>query len=207
MGVTQAPVALADKPDPGDSVLVLSPSLVDETNRTCTELLSLGNPEENRVLWITMHESPQERVNIWEQHCAEQPREAAVIEVGSGTNFDSVTSRPNLGDDSIPLTTVDSPQDLTKLGVEIVDQLERWDSADEQVVFCFHSLSTFMQYNELKKTFKFLHALTAKVSQRGAIAHFHMDSEIHDSQTVSTLLPLFRSVAEYEDGEWTYRSR
>lgn len=208
MGATQASVAFQDSPDPGDSVLVLSPTLDDETDRKCTDLLTLDQPEETHVLWITMHEPPQDRIDIWEHHCDTLPVTGAVIGIGTDMDIQRNTTSPRLGGEQVPVSRINSPQDLTKLGVAVVDQLEEWSGSDtDDIVICFHSLSTFLQYVDLQKAFKFLHALTVKIPRHGAIAHFHMDPEVHDDKTISTLLPLFRSVAEYESGEWSYRSR
>lgn len=207
MGVTQTPTAFEDTPDPGDCALVLSPALETETNRTCTDLLTLGNPADKQVLWVTLHESPQERIDIWEDHCSVSPHEAAIIDVGTGIDFHQDHAQPMLGGSPVPVTEITTPQDLTKLGIEIIDQLERWNHEERQIVVCFHSLTTFLQYVDLQDAFKFMHALTARLSQRGAIAHFHMDPDAHEATEISTLLSLFQSVVEYEDEEWTYQSR
>lgn len=207
MGVLQTPTAFEDTPDPGDCALVLSPALETEANRTCTDLLTLGNPADKQVLWITLHESPKERIDIWEDHWSVSPHEASVIDVGTGIDFKLDSSHPVLDGSRVPVTEITTPQDLTKLGIEIVDQLDRWSQDEKQIVVCFHSLTTFLQYVDLQDAFRFMHALTAKLSQRCAIAHFHMDPDAHEAMEISTLLSLFQSVVEYEDDEWTYQSR
>lgn len=208
MGVTQAPMALGEHPAPGDCVLVLSPSLASETEATCIDLLTPVDPDRVLALWVTLLDPTSERIAQWEAHCHETPMEAAVIDVGAGIDRIPGPTVPTLHDEPVSITEVTSPQNLTRLGVEIVDQLGRWRHYnDSQIVLCFHSLSTLLQYVGVQDTFKFLHALNAQLTRAGAIAHFHMDPSVHDSRTISTVLPLFRSVAEFDDGAWTFKSR
>lgn len=207
MGVTQAPASLGAQMEIGDSVLVLSPSFADETTDACVDLLTPVSPDRTLTLWVTLVDSPTKRVEPWNDHGHGHPVDAAVIDVG-----DSLTKgegfQPTIAGNEIPVTSISSPLNLTKLGVEIVDRLERWRGhSNAQIVLCFHSLSTFLQYLEIEEAFRFIHALTAEISRAGAMAHFHMDPAMHDDQTVSTLLPLFRGLAEFDDGEWMFRTR
>lgn len=206
MGVKQAPVPVGERAEPGDSMLVLSSPLSTETDTTCTDLLTSVDDERIAALWVTLLDAPGERVRHWEHHCDASPDEAAVITVGDRRTVDV---RPTIHGDTVTVSSVGSPRNLTRLGVEILDHLDQWSvEEDTQVVLCFHSLTAFLQYLNVQEAFKFIHALTAELTRAGAIAHFHMDPDAHDDRTVSTMLPLFRSVVELDDdGEWTYRSR
>lgn len=206
MGVKQAAVTPAAHTNPGDSMLVMSPVLAEATDDACIDLLSPAPADGLRVLWVTTHERPGERIAHWAHHHDDPPVASAVIDVAGDDRTEQ--EYPTLHGEPVPVTELPSPQNLTRLGVEIVDKLSRWNRAgDAQIVLCFHSLSTFLQYVEVQQAFKFLHALTTELDRTGAIAHFHMDPLAHDEQSINALLPLFRSVVELEDDEWIYRSR
>ncbi|GGL64608.1 hypothetical protein GCM10009039_23180 [Halocalculus aciditolerans] len=59
----------------------------------------------------------------------------------------------------------------------------------------------------MERAFQFLHVMTVKLSREGAVAHYHLDPDAHDKQTVGTLTQLFDAVLERRDGEWTLRER
>lgn len=207
MGVKQAVAAPRTSTEPGDTLLVLSPAFDPTTEHACADLLWPADTDRLRVLWVTTHESPHERIAHWEAHHDATPEAAAVIDVGA-TDDGPADDLPMLHDEVVSVTEMGTPRNLTRLGVEIVNHLQRWDRAgDDQVVLCFHSLSTFLQYVDVQDAFKFLHALTAELTRTGTIAHVHMDPAAHDERTINTLLPLFRRVVELDDGEWTHRSR
>lgn len=208
MGVKQAAVAPGTNTDPGDSVLVLSPSLDEATNSACVDLLDPIDSDQTRVLWVTVHESPNERIAHWAAHHDEPPVDAAILDILAGGDRSTDGGGPTLFDEPVSVTEVTAPHNLTRIGVEIVDQLDRWNRAnDAQIVVCFHSLTSFLQYVDTQEAFKFLHALTNQLSRTGAIAHFHMDPGAHDERTINTVMPVFRRVAQLDGDEWTHRSR
>jgi hypothetical protein len=112
-------------------------------------------------------------------------------------------SHPDLPDD-VDVTHV-SPGDLTGVGVEVTRLLE--DAADgDRVVACVDSLSALLQYADLERTFRFLHALVGQFDAADAAVHAHLDPATQDEQSVETLAVLFDAAVEYTDDGWRVRT-
>jgi len=218
--------AVSDDVHPGDSVLLLCPSMVADEDGACTDLLTLDDPERRRVLCVCLSHSADHRRTVWNRTVGVSPADAAVIvpdrqsmlygEWGSepeaserGAALDTGRRVPvaEAGGFDPSVERVGSPGDLTTLGVRITERLDAWETGptDHRTVVCFDSVSTLLQYTDFQGAYKFLDALVNYVEDAGAIAHFHMDPGAHDEQTVDGLRQLFHSVYAYEDGEWTLR--
>lgn len=61
---------------------------------------------------------------------------------------------------------------------------------------CFHSVTALLQFAELPRVFRFLYTLASRVASSGARAHYHLDPNAHDEQTVTALTPLFDAVVQ-----------
>ncbi|PSQ49982.1 hypothetical protein BRD15_02490 [Halobacteriales archaeon SW_6_65_15] len=193
----------------GDSVLLLAPSLSAATEEVCLDLLSLDNPNEENVLWVTYTRSPDSCVQDWLSHAGERPANMRFVSVGETMRSASAQARGGgsrrTGGETIE--TLSSPGDLTGLGIKLSEVLKEWDDTDGRTVACFDSLTALLQYADLQTVYKFLHVLTGRFEAADVTAHFHLDPDACDSQTTSTLTSLFDTVVELDDGEWTMRSR
>jgi hypothetical protein len=193
----------------GDSVLLLAPSLDAATEQTCLDLLTLDDPREESVLWVTYTRSPDSCVQDWLNTAGERPRNMRFVSVGETMRSASAQARGDgsrrTGSETIE--TLSSPGDLTGLGIKLSEILKEWNDTDGRTVACFDSLTALLQYADLQTVYKFLHVLTGRFETADVTAHFHLDPEACDSQTTSTLTSLFDTVVEFDDGEWTIRSR
>ena len=73
--------------------------------------------------------------------------------------------------------------------------------SDEDISFCFNSITSLLQYADVQRAFRFLHVVTGRVKTVGGTGHYHLDPEAHDRQTLATLKGLFDAVIEVnEDG-------
>ncbi|QLH83733.1 DUF7504 family protein [Halosimplex pelagicum] len=108
------------------------------------------------------------------------------------------------GRDHLPVREVTDPTDLTGVGIAVGEWLRACD-ADERPVVCLDSLSTLLQYADLERAFRFLHALVAQVRSAGATAYVSVDPGAHDEATLATLRTLFDAVlgAERRAGDTT----
>jgi archaellum biogenesis ATPase FlaH len=106
-----------------------------------------------------------------------------------------------------PIETVSSPNDLTGLGIRITEFLADWEDNDNRTVVCFDSLTALLQYVELETAYEFLHILTGRMAALDAFAHFHMDPDAHDQQTIESISTLMDAVVRTEDGEQIVRTR
>jgi 2C-methyl-D-erythritol 2,4-cyclodiphosphate synthase len=105
----------------------------------------------------------------------------------------------------ISTTTVSEPGDLTGIGIKMNKALSAWEDDDARTHVCFDSLTTLLQYVDTRRAFQYLHVTTKRVESAGAIAHYHIDPEAHDEQTLATIESLFSDVFEYgtETGTWS----
>lgn len=196
-----------DAIESGGSVLVLSPSIHDETDDACLDLLSLDRPSGENVLWVTYTRSPDSCIQDWLAKAGERPQNMRFVSVGETTRSASAMSSPASNGNGEIVDTLSNPADLTGLGIKLSEVLKEWSHNDYPTVACFDSLTALLQYADLQTVYKFLHVLTGRFAAADVTAHFHLDPEACDDQTVSTLTSLFDTVFELEDDEWTVRSR
>jgi hypothetical protein len=102
--------------------------------------------------------------------------------------------------DPLPVREVTDPTDLTGVGIAVGEWL-RAREADERAVVCLDSLSTLLQYADLERAFRFLHALVAQVRSAGATAYVSVDPGAHDEATLATLRTLFDAVVASDLGD------
>lgn len=183
----------------GDNLLVLSPTFSATEPMTCSDLLTRAGTDREHVLCITFTRSPEDHIVNWRRH-ENLPERAAFVDVDA-----SPGSNPRLGDGTDYSTTrdvdvtvdrVSSPENLTRLGVRTTNRLDAItdEVGDRQVVACFDSVTSLLQYVDRDQAFRFLHVVTDHLTEAGAIAHFHMDPGAHDDETLETLKSLFDDV-------------
>lgn len=208
--MTADPAPLADQIGDAANVLLIAPSRSDADDRACVDLLTLADPAEESVLSVTFTQSPADRMAVWERWAESYPPHAGFVTVGSnGTGPDSPADRLGRG---VPDSTefavdeIDDPGDLMRLGVRISDRLTEFDGHDRQIVICVHTLSTLVQYAGPERLFRFLHVLTSRVDHVGAVAHYHLNPEVHDEESIRMLDSLFDVTVEIDsEGERTVR--
>lgn len=201
---------LAADIDPPANVLLLVPSMGTDGDAVCHQLLLPVSPEEVEVLYVSLTRSPDDRLESWRTHIGGSlPANTGIISVGEGARSAAGAAGTVTGPFSGPVRveSVSSPSDLTGLGIGMSEILEDWATSDHQSVVCFDSLTTLLQYADLQRVFRFLHVATARCESVDALAHFHLDPGAHDEKTLNTLLSLFDTLIEYEDGAWTVRNR
>lgn len=178
----------------GRNELLLSPTTMDRADQACAEQLRRPDGGPGAVVLVTLTDSPDERLRFLRDHDAESPASVSVVCAGESRRGGSVTSQHGT------VRTVKDPGDLARLGVGISDALAEGGDGYSTTV-CFHSVTALLQFAELPRVFRFLYTLAGRVASSGARAHYHLDPNAHDEQTVTTLTPLFDSVVEVtEDG-------
>ncbi|MHB9287009.1 hypothetical protein ACKVMT_08205 [Halobacteriales archaeon Cl-PHB] len=179
------------------NVLLLAPSFGARSD-ACLDLLTQSAPDQTNVITVTFTKSPAEWVADYEDRAGASPARGGIVAVGQTDG--------SLDDPAWAVTTVENPGDLTGIGIELSEMLSGIASAAEegqQLVVCFDSVTSLLQYADLQRTFRFLHVVTGRVKTVGGVGHYHLDPEAHDSQTLATLKGLFDAVAEVEeDGGW-----
>jgi len=193
---------------PGDSVLLLSSPMERTDADYCLAAENAAPPAESNVLSVTLNESADAVAERWIRCVGRLPGQLAVITVGDTNRGAAATdggggpSGPSGYDMSTAV--VSSPGDLTGLGIKLSQCLSAWDDHDDETTVRFDSLTTLLQFADLKRSFRFIHVLTGRISSAGAVGYFHLDPGAHDEQTLATLRGLFDVVLErQDDGKWT----
>lgn len=189
----------------GDSALLFTPSMRE--GGQCVGFVSDRSASDVACLTVTLNDTVDGVVDDWERHAGGRPAELAVVSVGETTRSAAAASG---GDGIVDLTdgiktaAVSDASDLTGLGIRISQCLSAWeDDVDQRIVVCFDSLTSLLQFADIKRVFRFLHVLTSRIRKAGARAHFHVDPVAHDEQTLATLRSLFDATYEQDDdGEW-----
>ncbi|WP_336000531.1 DUF7504 family protein [Halorientalis halophila] len=184
------------------NILVLARSFPDGAAGVCIDLLGGDSRDPASVLAVTYTQSPGQWAADWERATGTTPADGTVISVGDWGEDDATPSRWTI-------ETVDHAGDLTTLGITLSEFLEAEPSEGAgHKRLCFDSLTALLQFIDLKQAFQFLHVITGRVSSAGAVAHYHLDPEAHDEQTVATIRGLFDAVVEVDDrGDWAVTTR
>lgn len=213
MTVTETAETLPDRLADANSTLLLSSSFDEEDGGNCAELLRPGAAENTNVLWVSYTKSPDQQLRRWRAHTDDRPAEMGMVSVEDSTRSVAAESGgatgPSLpGGPNAPVETVNSPNDLTGLGIRITEFLTDWQDNGNQTVVCFDSLTALLQYVELDTAYEFLHIITGRMATVDAFVHFHMDPDAHDEQTVEIITSLMDATVETDaDGERKIRTR
>ena len=180
------------------NVLLLASLAGGQAQSLCLDALTRSPPAESHVLAVTYRDQPAEWVEAWAEQVGEQPAGGAVLTVGQPeTEFES---------DAWLTSTVESPADLTGIGIELsnlLSELAEDVGPDERLSVCFDSVTTLLQYADLQQAFRFLHVVTGRVRKADARCYYHLNPTAHGQQTMATLGGLFDTTVEREDGNWS----
>lgn len=189
------------------NVLLLGSPLEAANAEACTDLLTIAEPRHENVLCLSFTQSPDERVRQWRTHVDADPGSFVVVHAGSTTRSAAGRARADQPFE-ITVETVTDPGDLTGMGIAITRYLDRWIGTERRVVFCFHTLTSLLQYADLTRGYRFLHVLTSHMNRVGAVAHYHLDPSAHEDRVTNTLKTLFDAVIELDaDGTPRVRTR
>lgn len=173
----------------GENVLVLSSSMDPVADETCQQLTA----DADAVVVVSLTESPDQRLK------AITPSDRRPTQVGAvccdATRGATVARGNSDGATGPAIVSVPSPGDLTGIGMHTERLLSQFEGAG-RVALCVHSLTTLLQYGDTRAVFRFGHALTRKVRETGATAHFHLDPTTVDERTLRAMKALFDRTVE-----------
>ena len=178
----------------------------------CLDLLAAEDVAATNVLFATYSKTPDDCVQDWIGHVGRQPADMKIISVGDGTRSAAAaavsTSPTTAGPPTASFVeTVPHPGDLTGLGIKLSEQLRAWNGDGNDVVLCFDSVTELLHAVDTQTAFRFLHVVTGRLDSVGASAHYHLDPDAFDAQTVNTIKSLFDAAVERVDDEWVVRAR
>lgn len=192
--------------DPPANVFVVAPELSTAADRACAELVAGASSDAESALLVSLHESPDRRLDVLRRHGAGLPGDISVVTAGGAMGSATApkqTSDPALATDGdVRANVMTGPGTVGGIGRGINRTLASWAEGDVRGCLCFHSVSDLLEHVELRTAFRVLHVITAHVTDANAIAHFHVDPTRHDTQTLRTIDALFDTVIEFEHGAW-----
>lgn len=197
----------------GDSanILILAPTMDHLEEEACGSLLDVSAPDETTFLSVSLSDAPDDRLDIWRTYVSPNlPARSGFITAGDQTRSVAATDGGSTASPSgnLRIEAISSPADLTGLGMKMSDLLADLVDEDHQLVVCFHSITTLLQYVDLQKVFRFLHVVTGRLKATNAVTHFHMDPSVHDERELNTITTLYDAVMEPdEDDDWAFRTR
>ncbi len=182
-----------------NNLLLLGPILEPADHGLCANLLVPGEDVPDHLLLVTFDQSPDERVNVLRDHLESLSDDVAILNVGDATRSPppGTVNRTNESGE-INVTSVPDPTDIQRIGLRINKYLSEWADEDE-VMLCFHSLTSLLRAVESETVFRFLNILLGRVRSGDVRAHYHMDPDEHDDQTLETYRSLFDEVLRFED--------
>lgn len=200
--------SLHDEFDGAANVLVLETSADRHNHELCSDLLRVEPDDNEDVLSVTFPSRAGDHRAVWSGQVSNHPTNVGLITVG---DFNRSASTQSTNDESAPgqiqTDTVPDPSNLSELGVRINERLSAWEDNENQTVMCFRSLTSLLDHVDLQAVFRFLHILTRRITSSGAVAHYHLDVNAHDEETLATLKPLFDTVIEVDQtGDWEVSS-
>jgi hypothetical protein len=180
--------------DGGCNVLVTNDDV-----ETCTSCLDRGNPNRRAELTVT-YPNESAAKSGFANHTRAQPAKKGLISVGD--QLRSTTATQDGGPDftgAVGQDAIADPSNLQRLGTSISEFCQRWERNDYDIYVCFDSLSALLAYTSPEVVFQFCHVLTKRLESVNAVAHFHLDPDRHEDQTVAT----FQSIFDHTIGEET----
>jgi hypothetical protein len=179
------------------NVLVLGSGDRSTDDGVCRSFFAVDGLERKNVLFLSLLRSSDECLALFDDHGLPFPRNVGVVTTGHQTRATTTeTAGPSGG--GVTVETLSDPSDLPKLGITTTGVLDDMPTDDRETLVCVRSLTALLQYVELQRTYRFVQILAGHFESADATAHYHMDPEAHDTQTMATLRPLFDVVVEVD---------
>lgn len=199
--MSQMATPVAEPDQEAANILLRTPSITANADRTCARLQAADTEPLDRCLWITYTRSPDEILAEWRRHGGDPlPDQTGVIVVGDHARAAGVPDSAIPAGSAPPaIETVANPTDLTGLGTNVNEFCEAWGATDGRFSICFDSLTPLLVYVSVDRACRFLHALTARVETLEATAHYHLTPSVHAARTARRLTGLFDDVVDLSE--------
>lgn len=179
----------ADSTPSPENVLLFSSAIGDTNDTECTSRLSAFGQKASNVLFLSYERSPEELLKQWNSRVGTEPAEFGIITVGKHSSSQR-TENPH----SEKVVSIANPECLGRLQTAVYLFLDQWSVNDHQAMFCFDSITAMLRYVDRTTAFRFFHSLTDSLRRLDVTAHFHMNPEVHDEETIAIFRPLFDTV-------------
>lgn len=177
----------------GSNLLIAGPSLMGKDD-IVVETLTRRPRDDQPAVFVTSDQNAKQLLADVEAVTDSEVLEHVYIVDCSGTSgrgsFDETTT----------VKYVNSPSDLTGVGIAIVKCIsEIGDAVVNGVGIGVLSLSTLLQYANESRVFNFAHVMTGRIAAAGYLCLWTLDTSSHDKQTIETIRSQFDYVAEVRE--------
>lgn len=191
---------LTETIEPGTSVLVSGPVHAGQFD-LCVDLLTAKATNATGSVVITADQRVDRLVSELELLEGDTGRRYRIIDARSGQS-----SGPSAEEGVV--ATVNSPADLTGIGIELLRSLEELRTLGVgEARLGIDSISTLTQYLDPTVVFKFLHTVVGRCEASGITCIGTLNTPIHDEQELSLFASLFDVHVEIRDGDEGFEVR
>jgi hypothetical protein len=192
--------ALVDLVGDTPNLLLLGPVSCRADYDLCSKLIGTAGDDLANLLLVTYTESPDTRLDILEGHIRHSPGNVVVLSVGGSTRSRSGGTGQIGSGKSPTIETISDATNVQRLGITISQYIAEWGSTDGETLVCFHSLDPLLQaVEDTQRAFRFLNTLFGRIQSANAYAHYHMDPDAHDQETISTFRPMFDEIVTFDE--------
>jgi hypothetical protein len=185
---------------PPDALPVSTLHLADGATTTAADQCARVAPEPSgaELLVVDFSGSSARWLEGWRTAVGDPPR--ATFVVADAASWLAGEPRDRIetvaaSETAVRVEFVDSPGNLTDLGVTLTALLESGAERDARTIICLRSLTVLLQYSPRDEVFQFLHTLVDHLDRfDDATGHVHLHENAHDDETVATFRPLFDRV-------------
>jgi len=177
------PPAVLSAVDPGTNVLVTGPAMSGK-RQLMLRMLAQGARDGDGSVIVTSKDPAPDVVADFQSVMDDRDTYLRII--------DTVSSQG--GNDAVSdiVRTVNSPGDLTGIGIEFSEVARNADADGiERLRIAFDSLTPLLMYVELQRLFRFLHVFTSQIQSRNWLGLFAIDPDSHEEQVLNTVSQLF----------------
>ena len=172
------------------TVLVCAPPFAGGAESVVPKLVSERATDGSTALvWVTLSDS-QSGV---ERRLSEHDLLEALAAVGVVTTDAGAESSAD-----VRVASVDGPGNLTTLGVRVTALVDDFAECDH-VVCCVDSLSTLLQYADVRAVFKFSHVLCGRLATADGHTYLVINPEVHEPMTVTRFATLADAALDVTD--------
>jgi hypothetical protein len=173
----------------GRNLLVFAPAMSDEKDGLCHDLLGGTPPAGLDVLQVSYTRPPDRLIAEWREHHGDLPATYRLVDVGARARAPGATESDRTPDE-VTVTRA-NPNDLTGLAMEWRNAFNDFSRTDNEFVVCLDSVTAMLQYVSVEEAYRFVHMATGQIHELSGRAHFHLDPDAHDDQTISTMKTAF----------------
>jgi KaiC/GvpD/RAD55 family RecA-like ATPase len=176
----------------GSNIMLIGPPMGQKEVILRNIMFHSASINENAVITVTNRESAAQILEWFKENKLVLPLSIVGI-------IDCITK--SIGGDTLDTENIrfaSSPVDLTVIGIRIGQFFDDFliKKNNQKIQLHINSLSAILMYSNIQTVFRFMHVLTCRIKEAGALGIFVVDSGMHDDHTITTLKQLFDGIVE-----------